>query len=107
MLQGNHLPVKLNGGLLAGSNVPATGNDLNQVAAQLLVGSSTWGRLDVPYVIGGADQVGGANLTIEPGTIVELGPGASALFYAGAGIQARGTEQAPILFRPQIGRAHV
>lgn len=101
-LQGNHLPVALNGGLLAGSKVPATGNDLNEVRANLLVGSSTWSPIAVPYVVGGADQVGGANLTIQAGTTVEFGPGASVLFYAGAGIQARGTPQAPIVFRRHV-----
>ncbi len=98
----NAYPVQLTGGLLPGSHVPATGNVSNYVDAGNggIVGSSTWGALDVPYVVNASGgTVGGSSLAIEAGATVEFKPNASLIYYAGAGIQARGTPEAPITLR--------
>jgi len=102
VLQGNQRPADLIGGLLPGSNIPATGNAQNHVAARLLVGSSIWGALDVPYVVSGVEDVGGSSLEIEAGTTVEMQPDAAMLLYGGAGIRARGTQHAPIVIQPHV-----
>lgn len=81
VISGNSVPVRLGGGLLPGTVVPATGNTFNIVDAQDggMVGSARWAALDVPYVVTGFAQTAGS-LNLEPGATVRYGPGAGSTF---------------------------
>jgi hypothetical protein len=100
----NLYPVRLEGGGLAsGSVVPASGNTNNFVHGGYggMYGIVTFADVGVPYLIEfdeGFPTVG-AQLTIEPGAIVEFGPDAYLAAQGGARIDARGTPSEPVTFR--------
>jgi len=91
-------PVSLIGGLLTGSAVPTAGNTNNYVDVGNggLVGTVTWAKLDVPYVVNGTATTSSA-LTIEPGATVQFTPG-SGIIYTGS-FRALGLPLEPILFQ--------
>ncbi|HEX5011553.1 MAG TPA: choice-of-anchor J domain-containing protein [Planctomycetota bacterium] len=105
VLTGNLQPVRLRGGLLAGSVVPPGGNTQNIVNAQDMgvVGRAHWAELAVPYVVGGSVQTAG-NLTLEPGALVRFGSGAKPVFLSA--FRALGLPGHPVRFqRNQPGSA--
>ena len=99
VLTGNTHPVNLLGGLLPGSVVPASGNTNNFVDANNggLVGSSTWAKLEVPYVIDGVAQVG-SSLRIMPGAQIQFTPGSGVLYFSNSNFRALGTASDPVRF---------
>ncbi len=101
-LQDSLYPVELEGGLLAGSNVPASGNAGNVVRASSL-SSGTWAALGVPYVVKNDLDLRLGFLTIEPGADLRFEPGAGFAFFAGGELRAQGRPEAPITMRADAG----
>ena len=105
-LSGNLVPVSITGGLLAGSTVPTSGNvnDWVDVGGGGVRGNATWARLDVPYVVDGADQSGG-KLTLEPGARIQLTPGSQMMIFSTGAFRALGRPEAPIVFERHLPSA--
>ena len=100
-LENNAYPALIaNGGLLPGSNVPATGNQNNVVAVSGGAdqrGPATWGDVGVPYQVNAAPSLLG-RWEILPGTTVQFAPGAGISAEDGT-LVARGLPGAPITFK--------
>ncbi|MEX2219189.1 MAG: choice-of-anchor J domain-containing protein [Phycisphaerales bacterium] len=94
-LQGNTYPLEVDGGLLPGSVVGATGNTQNAVLATGTGGLSRWANVGIPYHISGA--IGdGARCTIDPG-VTALGlPDAWMLAVSTGWFNLEGLPSAPI-----------
>lgn len=101
VLQANHYTLALAGGLVPGSNLPATGNTINaiDVGAGGLRGAGRWPLLDIPYRVTEFSQGSGGDLKIDPGVTVESLADATMIFQAGRRLIADGTPEQPITFR--------
>jgi hypothetical protein len=107
-LANNLYPVRLYyGGLLPGSNVPATGNANNYVAVDPGANSGDYdwrgpivfAPLAVPYVIVDPLNLVSGTWTMLPGVDVRFGPGFAGISdQSSGGLIARGTAQAPVHF---------
>jgi hypothetical protein len=91
LLQNTENPVKGNGGLLPGSQVPATGNRNNWINATAGIADTTYAPVAVPYVMGGF--TGGANFL--PGIHIKLRPNGAFSTFNGT-LRALGLPEAPI-----------
>ena len=98
VLEGNKHPIGLfDGGLLAGSVVPATGNVNNAVTAGSSgVGPVTWADTGLAYELPEGRYASG-DWTLLPGVRVRVGPGAEIKAHE---LVARGREGAPVTFEP-------
>lgn len=102
IFQNNLYPVRVNGGLLAGSAVPATGNTINRIVTLGHGGVRTWADVGVPYLVDGFTDAG--ILTIQPEVTVEFLPPAGLIFSASNWLTADGLPEAPITFRGYKGQ---
>ncbi|MBV9926067.1 MAG: SBBP repeat-containing protein [Acidobacteria bacterium] len=104
VLSGSQYPISLDwGGVLPGSNVPASGNTNNYIVANTpghpdWGGSMVWAPQAVPYVVLFPMNLRGGELKILPGTNVKFGPNFAGISDQSLGLIARGTPSAPILF---------
>jgi hypothetical protein len=98
VISGNGLPVRLQGGLLPGSVVPASGNGQNlvNVTDGGFLGRAHWAALAVPYQVNGATTTS-ATLHILPGADVRFAPNAGPV-YLGE-FRALGLPEQPIRLR--------
>ena len=100
VLQNNKYPVAVgDGGLLPGSNVPATGNLNNYIPGPGdgdHRGPITWANVGIPYVITGRPTLGGS-WKLLPGTTIKLGPSAG-IYDDLEAMEARGREGLPVRF---------
>lgn len=83
------------------------GNDLDRVLlyvyTAVFLENTTWRKINVPYLTSGGNGVNhlvtNANLTIEPGTIIEMSTDMELRVADEAGLKAVGTVSSPIIFR--------
>lgn len=102
LLQNNLYTVEVEGGLLPGSNVPATGNvnNLIDVNSGGFAGVGRWTHLGIPYrVTEPGGQLPGGHLTIDPGVTVEADPGTQMVFRSTRRLISDGLPNAPITFK--------
>jgi hypothetical protein len=103
VLQGNLYPVDVEGGLLASSLIPLSGNTKNLIWAHDGGGGpvARWAKLGLPYLVDGYIN-GGGTLTIDPGVSVLFDPtktGFAGLnFVSTRRLIANGLPTAPITF---------
>lgn len=107
-LSGNLYPLSLEGGLLPGSNVPATGNTNNAIDVRTggFPGAGLWPNLGLPYRLTlPHTSVPGGHLAIDPGVIVEAADENAALWFLFTRHSSlEGLPDAPIIFRGLEGQ---
>ncbi|HYG81807.1 MAG TPA: choice-of-anchor J domain-containing protein, partial [Pyrinomonadaceae bacterium] len=105
LLQNNLFPVAVQGGLLPGSKVPATGNVNNaiDVISASFGGPGRWTNFGIPYRITAQSGTSpGGQLTIDPGVTVEADPTGWLLFRSTRRLIADGLPDAPITFKSTV-----
>lgn len=80
-----------------GGPAGCVGADGPRMEVPLVIDADTTFTCDQVWVLNGITFVNGATLTIEPGTIVAGGAGSALVIEKDSTIDARGTEEAPIL----------
>ncbi len=106
--QNNFYPLSMTGsgaGLLPGSRLPREGNANNSIPVdQFLLGPERyWANAGVPYVVqGGFPENYGGTLIVEPGSVLEFGPGAGAFLIGSANTVFEGTRELPIHVRSRF-----
>jgi hypothetical protein len=106
ILEQNLYPLELQGGLVAGSTLPATGNVNNFIHVPLggqsgFRGNLEWSDVQLPYVVQGAGFSGvGSRLKIAPNVTVQFRQDAGFSFPGTQMLLAHGLPDAPIRFEP-------
>ena len=96
-IQNNEFPIKANGGLLPGSNVPATGNLNNWIEIGGFQPYSVYAPFQIPYVASGAR----ISLTeILPGAVIKLRPEVKIDTFGNPHVEVLGLPNAPVTFEP-------
>ncbi len=100
-LQNNLYPVRVLGGLVPGSAVPATGNSVNvvDVGNGGFFGMGRWADLGLAYRLTEPGVGEPGDLTVDPGVVVESVGDSGMVFFSGNRLVADGTPEAPITFR--------
>jgi hypothetical protein len=108
VLQNNPFPVALEGGLLPGSAIPLTGNNVNaiDVGNGGFAGRGRWSQLGLPYrLTQPTPDLPGGDLTIDPGAIVEAtNSNAELRFRSTRHGVLKGLPGAPLIFRGLNGQ---
>ncbi|HEX8281071.1 MAG TPA: hypothetical protein VF551_06820, partial [Chthoniobacterales bacterium] len=95
-IQGNTTPIKANGGLLPGSNVPATGNTNNWIEITGFQHYSVYAPFAIPYVATGGGRI---SLTeILPGVRMRLFGDLKIETFGNPHVEVLGLPSAPITF---------
>lgn len=106
-LQNNGYPIAVDsGGLLPGSTVPATGNQVNAIYGPTSIdwrGPLIWPNFGIPYIIGNEDTLyfSQKQWHIFAGVAIRMTPGAHIIDYNG-GMRLLGQAGAPITLAPLV-----
>jgi hypothetical protein len=96
-IQGNEFPIKANGGLLPGSNVPVAGNLNNWIEIGGMQPHSVYAPFPVPYVVSGSRI---SQTEILPGTTMKLRPNVKIDTFGNPHAEVLGLPNARITFEP-------
>lgn len=98
-IQNNEFPIKANGGLLPGSNVPTTGNLNNWIEIGGFQPYSVYAPFAIPYVASG----GRISLTeILPGATIKMRPEVKIDTFGNPHVEVLGLPNAPVTFEPFV-----
>ncbi len=98
-IAGNEFPIKANGGLLPGSNVPVTGNLNNWIEIGGMQPHSIYAPFAIPYVVSGARI---SQTEILPGVVMKLRPNVKIDTFGNPHAEVLGLPAARITFEPFI-----
>ncbi len=96
-IQGNEFPIKANGGLLPGSNVPIAGNLNNWIEIGGMQPHSVYAPFAIPYVVSGARI---SQTEILPGATMKMRPNVKIDTFGNPHAEVLGLPGARITFEP-------
>jgi hypothetical protein len=96
-IQGNQTPIKANGGLLPGSNVPPTGNANNFIEIGGMQPHSVYAPFAIPYVVSGARI---SQTEILPGATFRMMPNVKIDTFGNPHAEVLGLPTARVTFEP-------